>query len=233
MISCLIMVIEMMYYPKDWYNVHPNVFFTEEYRDHYGDYGPRSDGMEDNDEYYVFDPQTGKGKLSFSDDEINGMYFEDTIDLSVGVKVFAILSSLDYYGTDQYRINHIRTIEFTNVIDARDVQLKINGSTTNSITFLINTDNGQTSAANMLNQAFDENCAYEFEFKHEDTVINVGSAPSFSDRTITLVVNFDEERSLDREYSWESSLTIFNMGLIYRIKFTLTYDSDNSKWVIS
>ncbi len=90
-----------------------------------------SANTEEGREYRYFIYDTSKlGRLKLSDNQITRItMFVKSINLA-GIKVFGILNSFDYYGNDTYRTNHIRSIEFSNVFDARDVELKIDTANT-------------------------------------------------------------------------------------------------------
>jgi hypothetical protein len=169
---------------------------------------------------------------------INNTYFSQMIfdtQINVGnIRAFAILGSMDLYGNDAHRLNKVRTVETSEVFDTRNIAFKIvsctvRDSDTTSITFAINTDNGQTDAINMLNQAFDEYSIYGFTFKKdENTTIDSTPQVSINNNIITLKVTLSDDIHLDTSSNWEVDFDIkSNIGFIYKIAFTMTYQNNN------
>jgi hypothetical protein len=80
----------------------------------YGNWGP----------YFIYD-DSKVGRLTLKNVELTRITMKkNNFDLSQ-IKLFGLLNSMDYYGKDKNRKNHIRTVEVSHIFDSRDVKLMI------------------------------------------------------------------------------------------------------------
>ena len=151
------------------------------------------------------------------------------------LKAVAVAAPIDYYyGSDSNHEVHVQAIEFSEVFDLRNIELKLNdGSSTTAFTFVINRNNGETTSIRMLNQTVNEDCSYGFVFLNGDDRYAANVQPTFDETYITLNLTFDDGVTISTDRDWPVKFFIMTIsGFTYRIDFTLRYDSDNSKWTI-
>lgn len=74
--------------------------------------------------YFIYDTSK-KGRLSLKDEEITRLTMKSTNLNILDAKLFALLHTMDYYGKDMHRINHVETLEISHIFDARNTILTL------------------------------------------------------------------------------------------------------------
>ena len=186
-------------------------------------------------------------KMQGGDSNFNYLIFEKKLsrnDLRL-VKAISILSPMDYYGNDVYHINHIKTIESTEIFDLRKTEMSWSANTAsdgpnNEFIFTIKQNNdAATTSLDMFNQLLTNECEYYCLFKNDNISYNdqcqITTTTDFSvENYIKIIAKFGNQHhafpgSFDE---WAVYLYITTpSNFIYLFKEKLKWI--NNKWVMS